>query len=99
MSKRKPRLRRTAQAEQDLIDIWAYIAGDNPAAADRLLDLLDEKSQALAHNPQIGMAREDVAAGVRHFPVGKYLILYRDLGDGIGVVRYVHGMRRLRGLF
>ena len=99
MSKRKPRLRRTAQAEQDLIDIWAYIAGDNPAAADRLLNLLDEKSQALAHNPQIGMAREDVAAGVRNFPVGKYLILYRDRGDGIEVVRYVHGMRRLRDLF
>ncbi len=99
MSKRKPRLRRTAQAEQDLIDIWAYIAGDNPAAADRLLDLLDEKSQALARNPQIGMAHDDVAAGVRHFPVGKYLVLYRDLGDGIEVVRYVHGMRRLRDLF
>ncbi len=99
MSKREPRLRRTAQAEQDLIDIWAYIARDNPAAADRLLDLLDEKSQALARNPQIGMAHDDVAAGVRHFPVGKYLVLYRDLGDGIEVVRYVHGMRRLRDLF
>jgi toxin ParE1/3/4 len=98
VSKRKPRLRRTAQAEQDLIDIWAYIARDNPAAADRLLDLLDEKSQALARNPQIGMAREDVTAGVRHFPVGKYLILYRDLGDGVEVVRYVRGMRRLRDL-
>jgi toxin ParE1/3/4 len=98
VSKRKPRLRRTAQAEQDLIEIWTYIARDNPAAADRLLDILDEKSQALAHNPQIGMAREDIAAGVRHFPVGKYLILYRDLGDGVEVVRYVHGMRRLRDL-
>jgi toxin ParE1/3/4 len=99
VSKRKPRLLRTAQAEQDLIDIWAYIARDNPAAADRLLDRLDEKSQALARNPRIGMAREDVAAGVRHFPVGKYLILYRDLGDGVEVVRYVHGMRRLQDLF
>jgi toxin ParE1/3/4 len=99
VSKRKPRLRRTAQAEQDLIDIWTYIARDNPAAADWLLDLLDEKCHALAHNPQIGMAREDIAAGVRHFPIGKYLILYRDLGDGIEVVRYVHGMRSLRDLF
>lgn len=99
MITRKPRLRRTAQAEQDLIDIWAYIACNNPAAADRLLDLLDEKSQALARNPQMGRLREDVAAGVRHFPVGKYLILYRDLGDGVEVVRYVHGMRRLKDLF
>jgi toxin ParE1/3/4 len=98
MNKRKPRLRRTAQAEEDLIDIWNYVARDNPAAADRLLDVLDEKSQVHAHNPQIGRARDEVAAGVRHFPVGKYLILYRDIGDGVEVVRYVHGMRRLRDL-
>jgi toxin ParE1/3/4 len=81
-----------------LVDIWAYIARDNRPAADRLLDLLDEKSRMLAQNPQIGMAREDITAGVRHFPVGRYLILYRDIGDGVEVVRYVHGMRRLRDL-
>jgi toxin ParE1/3/4 len=76
-----------------------YIARNNPAAADRLLDVFDEKSQALARNPQMGRVREDVAAGVRHFPVGKYLILYRELGGGVEVVRYVHGMRRLQDLF
>ncbi|MGZ8395102.1 MAG: type II toxin-antitoxin system RelE/ParE family toxin, partial [Rhodoplanes sp.] len=77
MSRRKPRLRRTARAEEDLI------ARDNPSAADRLLDLLDEKSRSLARNPRLGAAREDVAPGVRHLPVGRYLILYRDLGDGV----------------
>jgi plasmid stabilization system protein ParE len=29
------------------------------------------------------------------FPVGNYIILYRNVGDGIEVVRYVHGRRRL----
>jgi toxin ParE1/3/4 len=82
-----------------LIDIWTYIARHNSSAADRLLDLLDEKSRALARNPRLGAAREDVAPGVRHLPVGRYLILYRDLGDGVEVVRYIHGMRRLRDLF
>jgi toxin ParE1/3/4 len=98
VSKRTPRLRRTAQAEQDLIDIWAYIARANPSAADRLLDLLDERSKALARNPRMGTARDDIAPGVRHFPVGRYLILYRALNDGVEVVRYVHGMRRLQNL-
>ena len=98
MSKRKPRLRRTAQAEEDLIDIWSYIAQVNPLAADQLLDALDRKCQTLAHNPQMGMARNDIATGVRHLPVGNYIILYRDLGDGIEVVRYVHGKRRLPDL-
>jgi toxin ParE1/3/4 len=77
----KPRLRRTSQAEEDLIHIWAHIARDNLAAADRLIDLLDEKSQALALNPQMGMLRNDIAPGVRHFPVGRYLILYRDVWE------------------
>jgi toxin ParE1/3/4 len=98
VSGRKPRPQRTAQAEEDLIAIWTYIARANRAAADRLLDLLDAKRQALARNPKMGGAREDIAPGVRYLPVGRYLILYRDLGDGIEVVRYVHGMRRLRDL-
>jgi toxin ParE1/3/4 len=98
VSRRKPRLLRTARAEEDLIDIWSYIGRHNPMAADRLLDALDETSQALARNPQMGRARDDIAAGLRYFPVGNYLILYRDLGDGIEVVRYVHGMRRLQDL-
>lgn len=82
-----------------MIDIWTYIARHNSSAADRLLDLLDEKSRSLARNPRLGAAREDVAPGVRHLPVGRYLILYRDLGDGVEVVRYIHGMRRLQDLF
>jgi toxin ParE1/3/4 len=94
----KPRLRRTSQAEEDLIDIWIYIARSNPRAADRLLDLLHEKSLSLAYNPHLGMARNDIAEGVRHLPVGKYLILYRITGDGVEIVRYVHGMRRLQNL-
>lgn len=98
MNKRRPRLRRTAQAEVDLIAIWAFIARHNPAAADRLLEVLDQKSLALARNPLMGRAREDIAAGVRHFPVGRYLILYRAIDDGVEVVRYVHGMRRLRDM-
>jgi toxin ParE1/3/4 len=99
VSKEKNQLRRTSQAEQDLIDIWTYIARDNPSAADRVLDALDQKSLALAQNPHMGVLREDIAAGVRHFPVGNYLILYREIRAGIEVVRYVHGMRRLQDLF
>ena len=98
MNARAPRLRRTARAEDDLIEIWAYIARDNPPAADRLLDLLDEKSRMLAQDPKLGAARDDIAKGVRHFPVGNYLILYRDIDDGVEIVRYVHGMRLLRNL-
>jgi toxin ParE1/3/4 len=81
-----------------LIEIWSYISRNSPQAADRLLDILDQKSEALARNPFLGMARNDIAEGVRHLPVGNYLILYRALADGVEIVRYVHGRRRLRNL-
>lgn len=92
------RLLRTAQAEEDLIEIWSHIALDNIRAADRLLDKLDAKSRMLADNPRLGMERADVAVGVRSWPVGSYLILYRELDDGVEIVRYAHGARRLQDL-
>jgi toxin ParE1/3/4 len=94
-----PVIRRTAQSEEDLIDIWLYIAQDNPRAADRLLDEIEEKLSLLANHPQLGPARPDIAEECRYFPVGNYLILYRILPDGIEVVRVVQGSRRLENLF
>jgi toxin ParE1/3/4 len=94
----RSRLSRTAQAEEDLIDIWSYIAADNAQAADRLLDTLDEKSQLLADNPGLGVERPNIAPGVRSWRVGNYLILYREVGDGVEIVRYAHGARRLQDL-
>lgn len=49
-----PVVKRTAQAEEDLIEIWIYIAQDNPKAADRVLDNIEEKCDALANNPLMG---------------------------------------------
>jgi toxin ParE1/3/4 len=94
-----PVIRRTVQAEEDLIDIWLYIAPDNPGAADRLLDEIEEKFSLLADQPQLGPARPDIAEECRYFPVGNYLILYRIIPDGIEVVRVVQGSRRLENLF
>jgi toxin ParE1/3/4 len=94
-----PDIRRTAQAEEDLIDLWLYIVQDNPGAADRLLDEIEDKFSLLAANPQLGPARPDIAADCRYFPVGRYLILYRLIPGGIEVVRVVQGARRLEDLF
>ncbi len=50
-------VRRTARAEDDLVDIWLYIAADNPDAADRLLEEIDRKCLLLAANPLLGRPR------------------------------------------
>lgn len=93
------RLRRTAQAEDDLIEIWTYIARESPAAADRLVDRLDLRSRRLSEQPGLGVARDDLAIGLRMLPVGEYIILYREIDDGIEAVRYLHGRRDLAKLF
>ena len=46
--------KKTARAEEDLIDIWLYISQDNPAAADSLLDTFEEKGWLLAENTKLG---------------------------------------------
>jgi toxin ParE1/3/4 len=86
---------KTAQAEEDLIDIWLYIAQDNPDAADGMLDTIEEKGRLLADNPELGQARPDIAKDFRYLPVGRYLMLYRIIPGGIELVRMVHGMRQL----
>jgi toxin ParE1/3/4 len=92
------RIVRTPRAEEDLIDIWTYIALDDVRAADRVLDELERKTVLLASNPNIGRERFDIAAGVRRVVSGSYLILYRILGDEVELVRYVHVRQQLKGL-
>ena len=94
-----PTVQRTAQADEDLINIWIYIATDNPKAADSWLDEIEGKFVLLSEQPRLGPARSDIAPKLRYFPVGSYLILYRELANGIEVARVVHGARRLTNLF
>ena len=88
----------TPRAAADLESIGDYIAPDNSAAALRTLQRLEEISLLLRDNPRIGANRDDIATGVRTFPVGSYLILFRTLDVGVEIVRYVHGARNLQGL-
>ena len=52
----------------------------------------------LAASPRLGPARPDIAKGLRLSAIRRYVILYRELADGIEVVRVVQGMRRLSGI-
>ena len=92
------RIQRTPRADLDLEEIWYFIAQDDPVAADRWLDTLEEKIALLADNPLMGPSRPDIARELRYHPVGNHLILYRVIPDGIEIVRVVHGARHLLDL-
>jgi toxin ParE1/3/4 len=90
-----PPIIRSERADDDLIEIWTYIAKDNPQAADRVLDAIEARWWQLARYPYSGFARDDIAPGIRHLVVGQYLTLYRVSGVGVEIVRVLHGKRRI----
>ncbi|MBP2490722.1 plasmid stabilization protein [Rhizobium leguminosarum bv. trifolii] len=86
---------RTNRADEDLIEIWSYIAIDNISAADRVLDAIEARWDNLARHPYSGVARDDIAPGIRHLVSGEYLTLYRLSGSAIEIVRVLHGRRKI----
>jgi toxin ParE1/3/4 len=86
-------------AERDLLSIWRYLADYGPASATRLIHSFYEQFALLSEHPRLGQARPDIRADLRHFPVKRYVILYRVIPDGVEIVRVVHGSRDLGALF
>lgn len=93
------RFRIAPEAQADLDSIWDYIAADNIAAADRLLETCRTKLALLAEAPGLGRPRDEFARALRSLPVGNYLLFYRPLADGIELARVLHGARNLPPLF
>ena len=94
------RLTITAHARSDLKEIHNHIAKDNPEAAKRFIERLRAKARQLAETPGIGRSRgEDLRPDLLSFPVGHYVLFYREQPDGIVLVRVIHGSRDLPALF
>jgi toxin ParE1/3/4 len=87
--------------EQDLLEIWLYIAEDSPVNADRFLDKLNEMAKKLSEFPQMGTERPELADNLKGFPVGRYVIYYRCLANGCGIelVRVLSSYREADLLF
>lgn len=91
--------RLSANADQDIEEIWEYIALHNPSAADRQLDLFHEHFARLSANPGLGQRCEDLRPGLRLFPVGNYVVFYYPQDNGIEVAAVIHGARDIDSLF
>jgi toxin ParE1/3/4 len=96
-----PRILRTAEARQDLLDIWGYIARKStPAIADAFLARIIGALEMVAFAPHIGRERPEFSGSPRSIALRPYVVFYEPLpdGDGILVWRVVHGARELRRL-
>ena len=82
---------RRPQARLDLIEIWGFIADDSEAAADRMLDRIEDVLRMLRDRPLAGRQRPELAQELRSFPVGSYIVFYLPLPNGIDLVRVRSG--------
>jgi len=89
------------QAEVDLDDIWYYVAKQSGSVmvADRLIDSITDHFWMLARYPHMGRRRDhDLRLGLRSFPVGEYMILYRTEGEDVVILRLLRGSRDILAL-
>jgi plasmid stabilization system protein ParE len=101
MTQRKFRL--SHQAKEDLGGIADFLGERSPRAAQRVLDTLLDTFEHLAANPLMGMARDDLHAGLRMFvprhPADHIVIFYYPLANGIEVSDVIHAARDWLGMF
>lgn len=92
--------RRAPQADADLDGIWYYVASKSgsPDIADRLIDSITDRFFLLASHPNLGRARDgDLRLGLRSFPVGEFVIIYR-IDDDVVILRVVRDSRDIAAM-
>ena len=68
-------------------------------AAERLLNRINQKCDRLLNFPGMGRTRDELAPGLRSFPIGRFLIFYTEFENGIEVVRVISGYQDIESLF
>ncbi len=92
----------TPEAEEDLFEIWCYIARDSVAAANRVESAVYDACVFLAQEPRSGSPRKHVTALPVHFWTVQqhpnYVVVYRAETQPLEIIRVLHGMRDLKRL-
>lgn len=94
------------RSRSDLIEIYLRIAGEQPKAAERYLDRIEQRADVLAQHPRLGRRRPDIRPATRMLVEAPYVILYETIPDSdsgpvdrVEIVRVVDGRRNLLSLF
>ena len=85
------RVRISGRARTELLDIYAFLAKRNFAAAERLLQEINLKLRQLSHFPFMGRERPEFARNLRSTLVQTYLIFYTVADEQVVIMRIVDG--------
>lgn len=91
------------EAEDDLVDIYHYVAShDSTVSASKLLDSLEMKCATLNSAPERGHSVPELeriyATGFKEIHFKPYLIIYQIVSDSIFIHAVLDGRRDLREL-
>ncbi|UDF04354.1 type II toxin-antitoxin system RelE/ParE family toxin [Asticcacaulis sp. AND118] len=95
------RLERTGRFEDDLLDIWDYVASDNLPAADKVIRDIVGRFEPLATFPKLGRAVPEISTEHYVLLQGSYVIVYRvdEEAGRVLLLRVIHGARDWLSLF
>lgn len=92
-----PRVNYLPEVLNDLHGIWRYVYDKSKSVdiADRLIETIDETAAIYASRPELGIPRPEFDERLRCFPVGRYVVYYIAIEEGIEIVQVIHGSRDL----
>jgi toxin ParE1/3/4 len=88
----------TPLAEADLGEILEFIAKERPLTAVAVTTRIRETCELVASQPLIGQRRPEFPGNYRSFPIQRWIIFYRVVGDTVEVHRVLDGARDLDSL-
>ena len=94
-------MRLLAAAEEDLTDIITFVAADDAAAAESLLERFRLSLENLRKYPDIGRLADDeelTRIGYRYLIQDNYLIFYTIKRQSVLMHRIIHGARDYEGM-
>lgn len=95
---------RKPQVYSDLDEMAAYIQKDSPRAALRFLENAETTFHKLAETPGLGgyyVTANPRLTNLKCFPIigfPNHLVFYLPTGDGIDVIRVIHGARDIQSI-
>lgn len=87
------------RSRKDFAEILDYFAETDADSALDFVTRLQLACEQLAQIPGMGRKRDDLARGLRSFPVEKYVIFYRIVKEDIEIVRVLHSARDIESIF
>ena len=88
----------TKLADTDLDEILDYIAENRPLTAVAVVARIREKCKLLASHPLIGQLRPEFPGSIRSFPIERWVIFYRLVGEILEIQRIIDGARDMDSL-